>query len=220
MISKEKPVIVSMIDIAASGGYMISYRATKMIADNMTIAGSIGSISGKFNTNGMYDKVGITFDYMTKGPNGLMMSEHTDFTRAQRERFEDNHWDGFNWWLEDVAEKRGMEFEEAEKLAHGRIFTGRQARDNGLIDDVGGLDRAIELAKEAAAIDPDEEVTLVHYPAKKGLVASIMGNDSPISATFRWALYRFIHEDLVESRRLLTTAAVNTWRDEAIDPGR
>jgi protease-4 len=219
-IAKDKPVIVSMIDVAASGGYMISYRATKMIADNMTITGSIGSIRGKFNTNGMYAKLGITFDYLTKGPNGLLMSEHTDLTSAQRRRFEDDHWEGFNWWLADVAEKRGMKFEEAEKLAHGRVFTGRQAKENGLIDDVGGLDRAIELAKEAAGIDLEEEVTLVHYPGKKGLVASVMGNDSPLSTVFRWALYRFIHEDLAESYRLMTDAAVNTWADEAVDAGR
>ncbi len=219
-IAKDKPVIVSMIDVAASGGYMISYRATKMIADNMTITGSIGSIRGKFNTNGLYAKLGITFDYVTKGPNGLLMSDHTDLTRAQKQRFEDDHWEGFNWWLEDVAEKRGMEFEEAEKLAHGRVFTGRQAKENGLIDDVGGLDRAIELAKEAAGIDLEEEVTLVHSPVKKGLVESVMGNDSPLSAVFRWALYKFIHEDLAESYRLMTTAAVNTWTDEAVDAGR
>jgi protease IV len=219
-VAKDKPVIVSMIDIAASGGYMISYRATKMIADNMTITGSIGSIRGKFNTNGLYAKLGVTFDYLSKGPNGLLMSEHTDLTRAQQQRFEDDHWEGFNWWLADVAEKRGMTIEEAEKLAYGRVFTGRQAKENGLIDDVGGLDRAIELAKEAAGIDLTEEVTLVHYPAKKGLVASVLGSDNPLSAVFRWGLYKFVHEDLAESYRLLTTAAVNTWSEEAVDGGR
>jgi len=219
-LAKKKPVIVSMLDVAASGGYMIAYKATSMVADQMTITGSIGSISGKFNTTGLYKKLGITHDWITKGPNGLMWSEYTDFSREQRKRFEDNHWDSFNWWLEQVAERRGMTFEEAEKLAHGRVFTGRQAKENGLIDEVGGLDRAIELAKEEAGIDTSQEVTLVHYPKKKGMLASVMGSDSPLSATFRWMLYKFIHEDLAETYRLLTTASMNAWAEETrgIDP--
>jgi protease-4 len=219
-IAKEKPVIVSMIDVAASGGYMISFKATKMIADEMTITGSIGSISGKFNTNGMYDKLGISFDHVSKGPNGLMMSGHTGFTQAQRRRFEENHWDGFNHWLEEVAERRGITFEEAENLAHGRVFTGRQAMENGLIDDVGGLDRAIEIAKEEAGIDADENVTLVHYPAKKGLIGSVLGSSNPLDAAVRWALYKFIHQDLAESYRLMTTAAPNSWSADEIDTSR
>jgi protease-4 len=216
----KKPVIVSMIDVAASGGYSISYHATKMVANPMTITGSIGSISGKFNTSGMYNKLGITFDSITMGPNALMWSEHTDFTRAQRERHVDEHWKNFNRWLADVAEYRGMTFEEAEKLAHGRVWTGRQAKENGLIDEVGGLDRAIELAKEEAGIDVAEEVTLVHYPKKKGLLASIAGGDSPISAAIRWAVYRFIHEDLEQTYRHVMTSGVGTWAEDPSAPGK
>ena len=86
-------------------------------------------------------------------------------------------------------------------------------------DEVGGLDRAIKLAKEEAGIDAGEEVTLVHYPKRKGLLATITGGSSPLSAAFRWALYRFIREDLSESYRLLTTAAVNTWTEQAQGAG-
>jgi len=217
-VKKKKPVIVSMIDVAASGGYSIAYHANKLVANPMTITGSIGSISGKFNNEGMYAKIGITFDSVTLGPNGLMWSEHTDFTREQRKRFVDNHWEGFNRWLADVAEYRGMTFEEAEKLAHGRVWTGRQAVDNGLIDELGGLDRAIELAKEEAGIDLEEEVTLVHYPKKKGILASIMGDKSPVSAAVRWALYKFIHEDLEETYRFLSSAHVDHWAEQTAAP--
>lgn len=218
-VLEKKPVIVSMVDVAASGGYSISYHATKIVANPMTITGSIGSISGKFNTSGMFNKVGITFDSVTKGPNALMWSDRTDFTRAQRERFVDDHWRGFNRWLADVAEYRGMTFEEAEKLAHGRVWTGRQAKENGLIDEVGGLDRAIELAKEEAGIDVAEEVTLVDYPKEKGLLSSILGGDDPIAAAFRWALYRFIHEDLEESYRYFAAAGSEAWAVESVVPG-
>lgn len=217
---EKKPVIVSMVDVAASGGYYISYHATKVVANPMTITGSIGSISGKMNTSGMYGKLGITFDSISKGPNALMFSEHTNFTREQRERFVDDHWKGFNRWLADVAEYRGMSFEEAEKLAHGRVWTGRQAKENGLVDEVGGLDRAIELAKEEAGMDIAEEVTLVHYPKKKGLLASILGGDSPISAAFRWAVYRFIHDDLEQTYRYLATTGAAEWSGPAGVTGR
>ncbi len=217
---EKKPVIVSMVDVAASGGYYIAYHATRMVANRMTITGSIGSISGKFNTTGMYNKIGITFDSITMGPNALMMSDHADFTRAQRKRFVENHWDGFNRWLGDVAEHRGMTFEEAEKLAHGRVWTGRQALENGLIDELGGLDRAIELAKAEAGIDAAEEVTLVHLPKSKGLLEAIMGGDGLVTAMSRWMMYKFIHEDLEDTYRYLTSGSVDAWAKETAVPGR
>ncbi len=217
---EKKPVIVSMVDVAASGGYHIAYHATRMVANRMTITGSIGSISGKFNTRGMYNKIGVTFDSITMGPNALMMSDYTDFTRAQRKRFVENHWDGFNRWLGDVAEHRGMTFEEAEKLAHGRVWTGRQALENGLIDELGGLDRAIELAKAEAGIDAAEEVTLVHLPKSKGLLESILGGDGLVTAMSRWMIYKFIHEDLEDTYRYLGSGAVGAWAEETAVPGR
>jgi protease-4 len=205
VLSGEKPVVASMIDVAASGGYAIAYRADKIVADGLTITGSIGSISAKFNMAELYDKLGITFDQITRGPNALFWSEHQDFTEEQWKRFEDNHWDGFNIWLHDIAEHRGMKVEDLEKLAMGRVWTGRQAQENGLIDEVGGLDRAIELAKELAEIPADEEVTLVHYPEKKGLIESIMGGGSG-DAALRWLLYRFVREDLTQSLEWLANS--------------
>jgi protease-4 len=200
-----KPVVVSMVNVAASGGYMISYRASKMVADPMTVTGSIGSISMKFNMKGLYDKLGMTQDYVTKGPKALLFSDTRDFTPEERARFEKNHWEDFNAWLADVAAFRGMTFEEAEKLAHGRIWSGRQAKENGLIDEVGGLDRAIEIAKELAEIPAEEKVTVVHYPEKKDLLDMILsgGGDGMAASAARWALYRFIREDLVGTMEML-----------------
>ncbi len=203
-VSGEKAVVVSMVDVAASGGYHIAYRATKIVADRVTITGSIGSISGKFNIKGLHDKLGITHDSVTRGPMAQMWSSYRDFTPEERERFEDNHWDGFNAWLADVAEHRGMTFEEAEKLAHGRVWTGAQAKANGLIDEVGGLDKAIEIAKQLAEIPEEDGVTLVHYPKKKGFLDLVLGGGGDVSAAVRWILYRFIREDLAETWQLLT----------------
>ena len=199
-----KPVVVSMIDVAASGGYMIAYKASKLVADPMTVTGSIGSISAKFNMSGLYDKLGITFDDYEKGPNGLMWSDHRDFTDEERARFEQAHWDGFNIWLRDVSKLRGIPLEELEKLAMGRVWTGRQAKQNRLIDEVGGLDTAIALAKELAKIPADEKVTLLDYPKKKGLLESITSGGAGTAAV-RWIIYRFIRTDLAQSLGLLAT---------------
>jgi protease-4 len=218
VVTRKKPVVVSMVNVAASGGYMVAYRADKIVADPMTITGSIGSISLKLNMKELYDKLGITHDAVAKGPNAFMWSDTRDFTESERERFEKNHWEGFNEWLADVAEYRGMTFEEAEKLAHGRIWTGRQAKENGLIDDVGGLDRAVEIAKELADIPADEKVTLVHYPEKKDLLELILsGGGGGTTAAVRWVLYRFIRDDLAESYRLLTDGTLDYLADVPVE---
>ncbi|NIM65404.1 MAG: signal peptide peptidase SppA [Candidatus Latescibacteria bacterium] len=215
ILADEKPVVVSMVDVAGSGGYMIAYRATKIVADPLTITGSIGSISGKFNMTAFHRKLGITHDFVTKGPMALLFSQYRDFTEAERERFEKNHWDGFNMWLADVAKYRGMTFEEAEKLAHGRVWTGRQAKANGLIDEVGGLDRAIELAKELAEIPAGEKVTVVHYPKReKSFLSSLLGGG--LAASVRWAAYRYLHQDVLETARSLSSGPVYIMDDSWI----
>lgn len=199
-----KPVVASMVDMAASGGYHMAYRANKIVASPMTLTGSIGSISGKINMHGLYDKLGITMDFETKGPMAMMWSDYRDFTEEERERFEDNHWKGFNDWLRDVADHRGMSFEEAESLAEGRVWSGRQAKENGLIDELGGLTRAIEVAKELAEVPTDEKVTLVHYPETKGFFEELMSGGG-FQATAEWIIYHQIKEELISARDALTT---------------
>lgn len=211
LTSAEKPVIASMVDHAASGGYQIAFRASKIIALPLTITGSIGSISGKMNINGLHEKLGVTHDNVTLGPSALMWSPYTDFTPEERARFEDDHWKSFNLWLGRVAERRKMSFEQAESLAHGRVWTGRQAVANGLIDDVGGLDRAVELAKEMADIPADEEVELVHYPEQQDLMDVILsGGDT--SVAIKWMIYRFIREDLATTWDLVAARLVGSPR--------
>ena len=195
--ASEKPVVVSMVDVAASGGYHIAYRATKILADKMTITGSIGSISGKMNIAGLHDKIGISHDFVTKGPNALFYSPYRDFTAEEWKLFTDDHWEGFNNWLRDVSEHRGMTFEEAEKLAHGRVYFGRQALENGLIDEVGGLDRAIEIAKELSEIPAEDNVTVAHYPVKKGFFEELVGGN--FSAVAQYVVYRYIRDDLSQT---------------------
>jgi protease-4 len=215
VLAGEKPVVVSMVDVAASGGYMIAYRATKMMADPMTITGSIGSISGKFNIKAFHEKLGITHDVVTKGPNALLYSDQRDFTPEERANFEENHWKDFNIWLANVARHRKMPFEQAEKLAHGRVWTGRQAKANGLIDEVGGLDEAIALAKQLADIPEDEQVTVVHYPeCEKGFLSSLLGGG--LVASIQWAVYNYIHHEALESVKTMSSGGPVYMLDEAV----
>jgi len=201
--SKVKPVVVSMVDVAASGGYDISYRGSKIVADPMTVTGSIGSISGKFNMEGLFEKLGITHDSVTRGPMALAGSDLRDYTPEERQRFEDSHTRSFNLWLEDVAQRRGLTFEQAELLAYGRVWTGRQAKDNGLIDELGDLDRAVALAKDLSGIAEDSQVTLVHYPKKKGLVESVMGGDATASVAARWWIHRTLRQEWADTVAIL-----------------
>jgi len=216
VLSRKKPVVVSMVDVAASGGYYIAYKGSKLVADPMTITGSIGSISGKFNMTGFYDKLGITHDYVTKGPMAMIYSDLRDFTPDEWEIFKKNHWDGFNMWLADVAKQRGMTFEEAEKLALGRVWSGRQAKANGLIDELGGLHRAIELAKELAELPSDEKVTLVHYPKPAGgLLSSLLGGG--LKASVHWAAYQYLHREMFATLNDLSTGPVYMMDDAIVE---
>lgn len=200
-----KPVVVSMVDVAASGGYHIAYRSTHMMADPMSIVGSIGSINGKFNMKGFYDKLGITYDTLEFGPMALLDSDLRDYTPEEKARVEEDHWAGFNAWLQDVADHRDMTFEEAEKLAHGRVFTGRQALENGLIDELGDMARAIEVARELAEIPADDKVTVEHFPIKAGPLQAILGGDDAASAAANWLIYRSVRERASETMEILAT---------------
>ncbi|MDD3642838.1 MAG: signal peptide peptidase SppA [Candidatus Krumholzibacteria bacterium] len=200
----EKPVVVSMVDVAGSGGYMIAYRATKIVADAATLTGSIGSISAKFNMDGFQRMLGITHDTAEKGPHANMFSPYRDFTEEEWKIFTENHWAGFNMWLGDVAEYRGMTFEEAEKLAHGRVFTGRQGAANGLVDEVGGLDRAVELARELAGVPADEKVAIEHFPERKSFFEELV-SEGAFTTAARYVVWRFIRDDVSETWALLNS---------------
>ncbi len=208
-IAAEKPVIVSMGDVAASGGYAISYRATKIIADSLTITGSIGSIYGKINIGGAWEKIGVTFDSVTKGPNALMWSTVHDFDEAQWKRIEKHHNDSVNRWLADISAARNIPVEELRTYAEGRVWTGRQAVARKLIDDVGGFQRALEVAKESVGVAPDENVTLDYFPKRRGLVSLIMSGDAPLTL-MRAVVARAVRHETAETMRVLQRGG--EWR--------
>jgi protease-4 len=215
IITQDKPVVISMVGVAASGGYVISYRGTRILANESTSTGSIGSISGKFMMKGLYDKLGITWDFVSKGPNALMMSDYHNFTDEEWEKFQANHLAGVHTWMRDVAEYRNMTFEEIEELAYGRVWTGGQAKANGLVDEVGGFQQAIAAAKKLAEIPEDEKVTIVHYPEQKSPVQQLMrGGDMGSYLSYR--TYKLLHQDIPKRLEMMQQGRWWYW-DERMD---
>lgn len=165
---ERKPLVVSMLDIAGSGGYLICYPCETLVANPLSVVGSIGSISGKFNMHGLYDKLGITKDFVTRGPNALMESDYSDYSPEQWESFTSRHWRDYQEWVDDIARFRHKTPAEIDSVGRGRVWSGRQALAVGLIDTLGTFDLAVRIAKQKAGIPEDEEVEFVHYPKKKG----------------------------------------------------
>jgi protease-4 len=174
-----KPVIVSMGDVAGSGGYFVAMAADKIVAQPGTITASIGVLSGKFLTSGLWDKIGLTWDEVHAGANATMWTGTHDYTPAE--------WQRFQQWLDriyvdftsKVAEGRKLPKEKVLEIAKGRIWSGQDAKNLGLIDEVGGFDTALSLAKKAAGIPESEEVKLEVFPHKKTLWQALLQREGP-----------------------------------------
>jgi len=168
-----RPLIASMSDLAASGGYYISVPAQVIVAQPGTLTGSIGIFGGKIVVGDTLEKIGITTETVQSGRNATLGSPFTPFTPAQRAKLQaymDSFYQGF---VEKVAESRHKTPAEIHAVAQGRVWTGQQARERGLVDELGGLDRAITIAKSRAGIPADEEVELVSYPPRRTLYEAV-----------------------------------------------
>lgn len=171
--NKERPLIASMSDLAASGGYYISMPAQAIVAHPGTLTGSIGIYTGKLALGGTMDKIGVTTETVKSGENADMYSPFTPFTPGQRERVQDYMQGFYENFVEKAAESRRMTPEQIDAVAQGRVWTGRQARERGLVDELGGLETAIRIAKERAGIDAGEDVELVVYPPRRSLYEAL-----------------------------------------------
>src|SRR5918911_1683943 len=184
---KKKPVVVSMSDLAASGGYYVSTGANKIVAEPLTLTGSIGVYAYKPVIKGFYDWVGVSSEYVMRGKNAGLYRETEKFTKEEREKFE-GQMRNFYWnqFLPKVARGRNRDKEYVRSIAEGRVWTGAQGRENGLVDEFGGLDRAVEVAKELAKIPADRQVRRVVYPAPRTFIQQIFGgSDEDESASIR-----------------------------------
>lgn len=177
-----KPLIVSMGDVAGSGGYYIAAGADKIVAQPATLTGSIGVVAGKVLVGGLSGMLGITWDAAQLGKQADMYSIIDDFSPAEHQRFEHMLDDIYQGFKERVAEGRHLAPDAVEQVAKGRVWTGEDAQSRGLVDELGGFEKAVALAKEAAKIAPDRDVTLKAFPPPSNtaaaLIARALGRES------------------------------------------
>ncbi len=185
---RRKPVVVSMSDVAASGGYWIAMSANRIVAEPGTITGSIGVLTGKFNFSGLYAKLGLTKDYVKTTDNATLDYSFENFTQAQRETILRLMRETYRAFVQGVADGRRMPVEAVDKIAQGRVWTGVRARQLGLVDSLGGLDAAIADAKKLAKIPASEQVSLERLPAPRSLFDNLMDLLSSGEDTFQDAL--------------------------------
>ena len=185
-----RPLVASMSDLAASGGYYVAVAAPTIVAQPATLTGSIGIYGGKFVTGGTYEKLGAHIEAITIGRNAGMESPQRPFTESERAKVKEEMRSFYQGFVRKVAASRKMSEGNVERLAEGRVWTGAQARQHGLVDALGGLDRAIALAKEKAGIPADTEVEVVNYPPRKSLAELLVerltgsGSDGEAQAMF------------------------------------
>jgi protease IV len=186
LAAKEKPVVVSMSDVAGSGGYWISMSAHKILADPTTLTASIGVVYGKLNISGLTEMLGITHDHLVTSENATINWPMQNFTPAQREAVLREMRSIYDNFVAGVAAGRKMTPEAVDKIGQGRVFTGAQAKDLGLVDEVGDFDRALQVARELAKLAPDTTIWIDRYPREKTffqtLMAQFEGGDSSVSS--------------------------------------
>jgi len=190
---KEKKVVVSMGAAAASGGYWAIVNADHIVAAPATLTGSIGVFAGKMVLEDLWKKLGITWEAVNIGQNADMWSSQSHFSPSAHKRFNVMLDHIYNTFVALVAEGRQMTPEDVEKIAQGRVWTGKQALDIGLVDSLGGLEEALQKAKELAGFEPDQAIPVVQYPPRRSTLEllfelfteSAVSDVPPISATLQ-----------------------------------
>ena len=157
-LGEEKPVIASMSDVAASGGYYMSMGCNKIVAEALTITGSIGVVTGKFCTAELAAKIGYASETISRGTYAEILNDARPFSVKEAELFDKAAMHAYESFRDKAAESRGMNVNDMQSVAQGRVWTGKAASTIGLVDAIGGLNKAIQIAKEAAEIPADERV--------------------------------------------------------------
>src|SRR5262245_7522965 len=214
-----KPVVVSMGNVAASGGYFVAMPADRIVAQPGTITGSIGGFAGKMLTEGFWDKLGVTWGEVHTGANATMWTGLRDYTPDELERVDaslDRIYDDFTG---KVAAARKLPKERVDEIARGRVWTGEDALARGLVDVLGGYPEALRQVRELLGLAADAPLHLEPFPPARGLLKSLVGravgrdddaaDDEPAVLALRAGL-----EALQSATRSLRRAGL------LLDPGR
>jgi protease-4 len=199
----DRPLVVSMSDLAASGGYYIAMPGQVIVAQPSTLTGSIGIFGGKIVTGGVYGKLGARIESTSVGRHAEINSPARPYNAEELGKLQEQLQAFYDQFVEKVAEARHSTPEKIDALAQGRVWTGRQAKQNGLVDELGGLDRAVAVAKQRAKIAADSDVELVVYPPRKSFYELLSEQVSGSSESF-------------ES---MQSAALGNWLDANLTQG-
>lgn len=178
LLSKKKPLVISMSDTAASGGYYMAMTGDPIVAYPGTLTGSIGVVFGKPDLHGLYDKLGVTKDTLTRGRFAAIDSDYKPLGPEELRKLQHGIDVNYEEFVKRVAQARRRGFDQIEPLAQGRVWLGSQARARGLVDELGGLDRALELVKQKARIPATEKVTIVMYPPRRSILDVLFGRSA------------------------------------------
>jgi protease-4 len=176
-LHRKKPVVISMSDDAASGGYYMIMSGDPIVAYPGTLTGSIGVVFGKPNLHGLYDKVGVSKDYVSRGRFALIESDYTSLSDAERQKLREGIDADYEDFVRKVALARKKPVAEIQEVAQGRVWVGDQAKAKGLVDELGGLDRAVEMIKARAGIPAGNRISLVLYPARRSLLDLVFSSN-------------------------------------------
>ena len=182
ILSAKKPLVISMSDTAASGGYFIAMSGDPVVAYSNTITGSIGVFYGRVNLKGLFDKIGLKEEIFSRGKFSRIDSPYGPLSDDERAKLQQEIEIFYKSFVERVATSRKRPYEQVEPLAQGRAWLGSQAKQNGLIDELGGLDRVVELVKQRAKLGASDKVTLVSFPAKRSLFQVLLNRDADAQA--------------------------------------
>ncbi len=170
LLAKEKPLVISMSDLAASGGYWLSMSSPNVMALPQTITGSIGVVFGKFVMKGLYDKIGINKEIVKTSTYADLFTDYRGFNQDEKTKITGLLNYVYESFLEIVSKNRKMKIEEVDKIARGRVWSGTTANELKLVDKLGGLNEAIEEARRLAKIPVSEKVGIKIYPREKTLM--------------------------------------------------
>jgi len=185
----DRPLVVSMSDLAASGGYYIALPAQVIVAQPSTLTGSIGIFGGKFVTGGLYEKLGAHIESTSIGKRAEINGPARPYNQDELKKLQEQLQSFYDQFVEKVATSRHSTPEKIDAIAQGRVWTGRQGKANGLVDELGGLDRAVAIAKQRAKIAADTDVELVVYPPRKSfyeLLSEQISGSSDSKAVSTW----------------------------------
>jgi protease-4 len=189
-----------MSDLAASGGYYIAMPGQVIVAQPSTLTGSIGIFGGKFVTGGVYEKLGAKIESTSIGKHAEINGPARSYNAEELAKLQEQLQSFYDQFVEKVAESRHSTPEKIDALAQGRVWTGRQAKQNGLVDELGGLDRAVAVAKQRAKIAADSDVELIAYPPRK-------------------SFYELLSDQFSGSGESAQSAAIGAWLSANLSSG-